>query len=52
MKYYVATLVGGNQYILNEFDSLTQAYKFYLEDASKRIVLREARPEVIENVRS
>lgn len=48
MKYYVATLIESNNYVLNEFDGLAQAYKFYLEDPAKRIILKQTTPEVVE----
>jgi hypothetical protein len=48
MKYYVATLIESNHYILNEFDNLNAAYKFYLDDVSKRMIVKEISMEVKE----
>lgn len=50
MKYFVASNIDSNHFILNEFDNLGQAYKFYLEDAAKRIIVKEVKPEVTERV--
>lgn len=48
MKYFVATLIESNHYVLNEFDNLNSAYKFYLENAGKRVVLKNVDPKVVE----
>lgn len=47
-KYYVATKIDSNQYTLNEFESLSHAYRFYLEDPVKRIILKTVNPEIKE----
>ena len=45
MKYYI---VEKNGYDLRSFESLASAYKFYLEDVAKRIILKEVAPKVVE----
>ena len=46
MKYYVAEKK--DSYELRTFDNLTQAYKYYLEDAGKRFILKEIIVKVVE----
>lgn len=48
MKYFVAVLVENDHYLLKEFDNLTHAYRFYLEEPNKRMILRGVNPEVVE----
>lgn len=48
MKYYVATKINGNQFNLSEFDTLGQAYNFYIQDATNRMIVKEVKPEVTE----